>query len=138
MSTGNPSEDTLNNEGLSDEGVSSVVADLQKQLEEAKELAAKKAEEARKANYKIESDEKFTKTVESLKSDFDEKISGLTKVLGEQLAQKDAELEDIKKILSSATGQTANITSAPIAESPIPTVDAAKQSKYDGMFGITR
>ncbi len=138
MSTENPSGDTLNNEGLSDEGASSVVAELQKQLEEAKELAAKKAEEARKANYKIESDEKFTKTVESLKSDFDEKISGLTKVLGEQLAQKDAELEDIKKILSSATGQTANITSAPIAESPIPTVDAAKQSKYDGMFGITR
>lgn len=141
MSIEDTSGDTLNNEVLQDNGgsdVSAVVAALQKQIDDAKALAAQKADEARKANYKIEADEKFTKALEGVRNEFETKIEGITKILGTQLAAKDAEINELKGIVTVKQSQTPNLTTAPVAEPQIQTVDTAKQSKFDGMFGVTR
>ena len=136
MSTDNTSGETLNNEVLADDKSAQVIAKMEKELQEAKELAAKKAEEARKANYKIEVDEKFTKTVEGLKSEFETKIKGLTTIVAEELAKKDAELGELKTIVSASKGQTTDVAAAPAEQ--VPEQDKARQSKYDGMFGVIR
>lgn len=140
MAIDNSGGETPTNEELqgnpSAEGTDAVVAELAKQLEEAKQLAAQKAEEARKANYKIEADEKFTKTLTGMQDEFNKKIEGITKVLGEQLAKKDEEIKDLTNLISSHKGQTPNVSTSP--QSTPPDVNAAGQKKYDMMFGIIR
>jgi len=141
MSIDNTGGETPTNEVLEDKGgsnVDAVVAELQKQIDEAKALAAQKTDEARKANYKIEADEKFTKALGDVRNEFEAKIEGITKILGMQLAAKEAEVGELKDIVTAKQSQTPNLTTAPVAEPQLQTVDTAKQGKYDGMFGVTR
>jgi len=54
-----------------------------------------------------------------------------------QLAGKEAEVCELREFLSAKKCQTPCLTSAPVAEPQLHTVDTAKQGKYDGMFGVT-
>lgn len=138
MSIDNTGGETPTNEVLvdGDANKDAIVAALEQQLQQAKAEAAEKAEQARKANYKIEADEKFTKALEGLRSELDAKVTGLTTVLGTQLAAKDAEIDELKSIVSAKKGQTPEVSSIPVDVQQ--DVASASQGKYDGMFGVIR
>lgn len=128
MSIDNTSGDTLNNEVLTDEAKASLekVSTLEKELAEAKALADTKANEARKANYKVELENKYSKTLDTVREEFSTKISEVNDVL-KKVAEEN---ESLKTILQNKSDYTPNISTQPI-NSTAPNPDALNESKVD-------
>ncbi len=128
MSIENTSEDTLNNEVLTDEATASLekVSTLEKELAEAKALADKKADEARRANYKVELENKYSKNLDTLKQEFDTKISEVNDVL-KKVAEEN---QSLKEILQTKSNHTPNISTQPVNDSA-PNPNALNESKVE-------
>jgi len=128
MSIENTSEDTLNNEVLIDEATASLekVSTLEKELAEAKALADKKADEARRANYKVELENKYSKNLDTLKQEFDTKFSEVNDVL-KKVAEEN---QSLKEILQTKSNYTPNISTQPVNDSA-PNPNALNESKVE-------
>lgn len=117
MSIENTSEDTLNNEVLVDETNDSIerVATLEKELAEARELADKKADEARKANFKVEIENKYSKGIDEIKSSFEEKF----KTFEQKISDIETENLELKKILSVKSSEGSIISTQPTEDGKV-------------------
>lgn len=130
MSIDNTSEDTLNNTVLQedDNAPESIVgiSELQQKLDEAKL-------QLRKSNFKVEQELKekkeFTRQLEETKDYFSKELESLKEITIQKLAEKEVEIEDLKKIVGVRASEAPQIQTEPVNEKQ--TDDGMNKSKLD-------
>lgn len=111
-----------------DTSVNDEVAQLQSLLEAKKE-------EARKANFKVEMENKYSKQVESLKEELEMKVKAvqesLLSVVASELSKTQDENKELRKMLDVKDSEVANTSTQPILSNGGKRSDGLDESKIE-------
>lgn len=121
-------EEVLESESSTETTIDDEVLQLQSQLEQKKE-------EARKANFKVEMENKYSKQVESLRAELEQKVKAaqesLLTVVASELSKTQDENKELRKMLDIKESEVPNVSTQPILSNGGKRADGLDESKIE-------